>query len=158
MFQRAEKDEIILDTIDYLISYFSICSENRNVLMHSRHDRSSETILSLVKKIKGKNRPYTLRPFKLSLPELQRVGDEIIAGTSYALDLWHHLYLRDNAMADPMRPLPVTQSSTLPPLQMAPGVTSGGWPTLETHERMQSPLPDKPTRPIALSPSQSTQG
>jgi hypothetical protein len=35
--QREEKDAEVMDRIDHLLKHFSICNENRNHLMHSRH-------------------------------------------------------------------------------------------------------------------------
>src|SRR6266511_2764539 len=35
-FNQHEKDPNVLDHIEYLITHYSICHDNRNILMHSR--------------------------------------------------------------------------------------------------------------------------
>jgi hypothetical protein len=77
-----EFDPETIDHIDYLLTYFSICAENRNILMHSTQsftDEGSEGLLTLEKRLKtgGKNL------YLLDLPLLKRVANDMNAGVSY---------------------------------------------------------------------------
>jgi hypothetical protein len=81
-----EKNPQVRDHIDYLLTFFSICAENRNILMHSKQRwnfRSEEGSLALEKRLKagGKN------IYQLDLPMLKRVANDMVAGVVYLLEV-----------------------------------------------------------------------
>jgi hypothetical protein len=76
----GQRDNELLAHIDHLIVYCSICIDNRNILMHSRHDRSTDSIFSLQKSSKAAHAASKLNYYHVSLEEIRRVGDEIIRG------------------------------------------------------------------------------
>jgi hypothetical protein len=81
-----EKNPQVRDHIDYLLTFFSICAENRNILMHSRQSwnfQSEEGSLALEKRLKagGKN------IYQLDLRMLKRVSNDMVAGIGYLIDV-----------------------------------------------------------------------
>jgi hypothetical protein len=81
-----EKNSQVRDHIDYLLTFFSICAENRNILMHSRQSaifQPDEGSLALEKRLKagGKN------IYQLDLRTLKRVANDMVAGIGYLIDV-----------------------------------------------------------------------
>jgi hypothetical protein len=71
----------VREHVDYLLTFFSICAENRNILMHSRQSWNSqpeEGSLALEKRLKagGKN------IYQLDLPMLKRVANDMVTGVA----------------------------------------------------------------------------
>lgn len=88
-----ENNPQVRDHIDYLLTFFSICAENRNILMHSRqswNSQSGEGSLALEKRLKagGKN------VYQLDLPTLKRVANDIVTGVGYLMEV-------DNLIREP---------------------------------------------------------
>jgi hypothetical protein len=78
-----EENGNVLALIEYLLSYFSTCTDNRNILMHSKHssgDHSTE-ILPLEKK--AAKDPSRLLYFKLLLSQLRKSADEMRRGVVF---------------------------------------------------------------------------
>jgi hypothetical protein len=93
-----ERDPKVLSIVRYLLSYFSICTGNRNILMHSKHsigDHSAE-ILPLEKK--ASRDPSRLLYFRLLLPELQKCADEIRDGVEFLEAIVRYLHARDDLL------------------------------------------------------------
>jgi hypothetical protein len=81
-----EKNPQVKDHIDYLLKFFSICVENRNILMHSRQSwnfQPKEGSMALEKRLKagGKN------IYQLDLRVLKRVANDMVAGVSYLIEV-----------------------------------------------------------------------
>jgi hypothetical protein len=81
-----EKDPQVTDHVDHLLIFFSICAENRNILMHSRQSwtfQPEEGSLALEKRLKagGKN------IYQLDLPTLKRVANDMIKGVTYLIEV-----------------------------------------------------------------------
>jgi hypothetical protein len=81
-----ESDPETIDHVDYLLTYFSICAENRNILMHSTQsftEAGSASLLTLEKRVKagGKNL------YPLDLPLLKRVANDMNTGVSYLIEV-----------------------------------------------------------------------
>jgi hypothetical protein len=127
-----EVNTVAIDHIDHLLTLFSICAENRNILMHSRQSWNVEPeqgALTLEKRLKagGKN------IYQLDLPTLKRVNSEMVEGLSYLIAV-------DNFIRAP---------PTVGGLAPAPGRTSIQKP----------PLPEKlnPHRPVVNLQTDSSQ-
>ena len=82
---ESEADPEVLDRIDHLLTYFSICAENRNILMHSRQSFSGERpgpeYFSIEKRLRGGGKNV----FHLKLGNIRRVSNEIIEGIKYCI-------------------------------------------------------------------------
>jgi hypothetical protein len=81
-----EQNPQIRDHIDYLLTFFSICAENRNILMHSRQSwnfESKDGSLALEKRLKagGKN------IYQLDIAKLKRVANDMVAGVGYLVEV-----------------------------------------------------------------------
>ena len=132
-------DRELLSHIEYLISYCSICIENRNILMHSRHNSPSDSVLSLQKTSKATGAASKLHYYQLSLEQLRGIGDELIRGLHYILDVNRYITAKAYNLEHP--PLP-------------PG--SEPW-TITSPYPQPSPfppptLPERPPRPNKLAP------
>jgi len=136
--KETEDDPIVLDHIDYLMTYFSICVENRNILMHSRQtftgDKPPPGVLSIEKRLRDRTGGKNV--FHLDLEIIKRVSNEIIAGVTYSINLDQYVNYRSplkrlmvgNAPApalpnkpplphklDPHRPVVNLQADSAPP-------------------------------------------
>jgi hypothetical protein len=78
-----EDDEESRDAILYCISCYDICTENRNVLMHSTYFDIGDSV-RLVKK----NKSYKEIHFDVSLINLRRVADDIASVFVYAVGVF----------------------------------------------------------------------
>jgi hypothetical protein len=81
-----EKNPQVRDHVDYLLTFFSICAENRNILMHSKQSwnfQPEEGSLALEKRLKagGKN------IYQLDLTMLKRVANDMVAGVGYLVEV-----------------------------------------------------------------------
>lgn len=92
--REEEEEEIVLSHIDHLMTYFSICAENRNILMHSRQsparDKPGPEYLSLEKRLRNGAKNV----FHLDLNTLRRVSNEIIRGVTYSVEINDYLGYR----------------------------------------------------------------
>lgn len=83
-----EKDKEIVGHIEHLLTYFAICAENRNVLLHSsetwERDPASPGKLPLRKPLKSGGSHL----FDLELADIQRVFADILAGLKYCLGVY----------------------------------------------------------------------
>ncbi|MET4387368.1 hypothetical protein ABIB73_003123 [Bradyrhizobium sp. F1.4.3] len=82
--KHKEHDPHVLDHVDHLLKFFSICAENRNVLMHSQDSWTFEAekgSIGLEKRLKqgGKN------IYQLDLITLKRINNDIITGIRYLM-------------------------------------------------------------------------
>jgi len=94
------------DTITAALRYFDICTENRNLVLHSiTEEATSPDILRLSKR--ARNNPSEINFYEISLPQLRQVADDA-ANTFLLLSnitLW--IGRRDNTLVDqPVPPLP----------------------------------------------------
>ena len=92
---QSEKEPEVLDRIDHLMTYYAICAENRNILMHSRQSLVEETpgpgFLSIEKRLKDRTGGKNV--FHLDIDEIRQVSNEIVDGIVFCLDI--DTYLRD---------------------------------------------------------------
>jgi hypothetical protein len=122
--KEEEDDPIVLDHIDHLMTYFSICAENRNILMHSRQSFSGEKpppgVLSLEKRLR--NRTGGRNVFHLDLPVIKRVSNEIIKGITYcvAIDDYVNSQKPLNRLARGDAPAPALPNKPLLPRKLDP--------------------------------------
>jgi hypothetical protein len=92
---KREIDDNLLQHIKHLHNYCTICIDNRNILMHSGPNSSSETVLRLEKASKASNAASKLAYYNLSLSDLRGVGDALIQGVHYVLDIERYLRLTE---------------------------------------------------------------
>lgn len=122
--QEAGESPEVYDHIDYLLTYFSICAENRNILMHSRQAFTGEKpgagYLSIEKRLR--DRTGRKNVFHLDINEIRQVSNDIIRGVTYCIGVDDYLANRNplnRLMRDgvPIPPLPVKPS---PPHKLDP--------------------------------------
>jgi hypothetical protein len=85
LLKAIETDEAIAGHIDHLLKYFAVCSENRNVLVHSSE--------SWVGGLPGEGAPPLQKPLKtggartfhIGLEDIKRVSTDMIDGLRYLL-------------------------------------------------------------------------
>lgn len=87
-----EPDPDAREAIDFSLSHFMTCAENRHNLLHSRLQISHKTVLTLEKAARGN--PEKLLQFHLKIGALRRVADEMMAGFNYILRLWDYFRAR----------------------------------------------------------------
>jgi len=81
-----EKNTQVKDHIDCLLTFFSICAENRNILMHSKQSwnfQPEDGSLALEKRLKGGGKNI----YQLDLRTLKRVNSDMVAGIAYLIDV-----------------------------------------------------------------------
>jgi hypothetical protein len=112
-----ERDPAVLALVEHLIAYFSACTANRNILMHSRRSEGDHPgdVLPLEKQ--AAHEPSKLLYFHLLLPQLRRVADQIMRGVTFMKELLKYLQDRDATSA------PATQQS-LPKAPRSPRTLS----------------------------------
>jgi hypothetical protein len=86
--KAKERDANVSSHVEHLLTYFAICAENRNVLMHSSEnwgadDPASGGRLSLRKASKSGGAQF----FQLELADIKRVFADMIAGLKYCIDV-----------------------------------------------------------------------
>jgi hypothetical protein len=112
--------------LDWFVSGYGVCAENRNILMHSETSSDQANALQIASTLElrkySKNNPGSLNFISLKLSELRNVADDIDRFTQYGLDL---------AICEIAR-------------------RSGGKINLAGRE-IQPSLPDKPPEPIHLT-------
>jgi hypothetical protein len=93
--RQYEKDTVIVDLIEHLLEFFSICRQNRNSLMHSKQHFavSYEEFLSVEKKPRNAD---VWNEFHLTLSDLRRMADEMMEGVFYITDVWRFVNFRDS--------------------------------------------------------------
>jgi hypothetical protein len=112
--KAKERDAAILTLMDNLTTYFSACSNNRNILMHSRYlDGSESNVLSLEKNLRGQ---VSLLYFRLLLPDLRRFADKVRNGIVFVADLLEYLRARDAGVV----PLPALPKKLRSPRTLNP--------------------------------------
>jgi hypothetical protein len=105
-----ERDPKVISLIDHLLSYFSTCSQNRNILMHSKHSEGTHPAGILPLEKRSTDEPARLLYFYLLLPELRRVADQTMRGVSFLKDILEYLRARDTGAGDSLS----SASRTLP--------------------------------------------
>jgi hypothetical protein len=86
----------LLKEFEFLTAHFSTCSENRNILLHSRADyEDKQPALLNLRKPPREFREEHLQ-FKIKLVHLHRIADEMWIGAAYAYELsrFASLYIR----------------------------------------------------------------
>lgn len=98
---------------------FSICFNNRNLLMHAnaREADATDDLLALAKRSKSK--PHIFNDLKLDLPELRQIADDTRAVFVYAYKLWDFILKRARRFPGLPEPLQTT------PLPALPDIPSG---------------------------------
>jgi hypothetical protein len=102
---QQREPKAVMDHVDHMLAFFSICAENRNVLMHSRQSYNDEMVkegaLTLEKRVKagGKN------IYQLDLPIIRQVARDMVVGISYLMEV-------DKLMTN--KPLGLLSQLTLP--------------------------------------------
>jgi hypothetical protein len=80
-----EKDPEVIAHTEHLLTFFSICSENRNVLMHSSQSwvTTSSEAITLEKRLKSGGKSV----YQLDLRSIKRVANDMIDGTAYLMGI-----------------------------------------------------------------------
>src|SRR5690242_6292742 len=84
--KAKETNPIVLDHIDYLLTFFATCAENRNILMHSSQSwlrQPEKGSLTLEKRLKTGGRNI----YQLDLEDIKRVANDMIDGTNYLMQV-----------------------------------------------------------------------
>lgn len=81
-----ESDPIALEHLDHLLTFYSRCAENRNILMHSRPSLTEDPteadgLLRLEKRLKAGGHNI----YRLDLRSIKQVANDMIAGITYLL-------------------------------------------------------------------------
>jgi hypothetical protein len=105
----------VIEHVRHLLTYFSICAENRNILMHSRHSWTVEPedgSIALAKRLKagGKN------VYQLDLPTIKRVAKDMITGVTYLMqvDKFSRAPMTFDALINGEQPRPSLEKPPLP--------------------------------------------
>lgn len=78
------------EAVEYALTHFAVCAENRHNLLHSHLLGGNEDMLAIEKTVR-RDHPRRFLEFRLKLGDLRRAADEMWAGFNHALDLWHYL-------------------------------------------------------------------
>lgn len=85
--KEKEANPLVLEHIDHLMTFFSICAGNRNILMHSRRsfvgDKPSPETLKLEKRLRDRTGAHNV--FHLDLPRIIEVSNDIVHGIAYCV-------------------------------------------------------------------------
>jgi hypothetical protein len=85
-----EIDPKVREHVDFLITHFSTCTANRNILLHARvQGTPSENVLSLEKN--DKDEPGKILQYDLKIGDLRRAADEMRAATTFCLEFYYSL-------------------------------------------------------------------
>jgi hypothetical protein len=137
--RESSKEDDIKEAILHLLTCYSICADNRNILMHAILESADADIISLSKK--ASRDPTRLIEFRIPLVDLRAVADEMAKTFVYAMRLQSAMDARSR---------PKTELSGLIPR------------SFQTDGMLESfaALPSQPPKPKALTPYQAsaTQG
>jgi hypothetical protein len=140
-FSQSHADPDITERIDSICTYFSICAENRNLLMHSRIEQlRSADLLSLTKM--GKSGELS---FDLPLGILRRVADEMWMGIKFTFDFAKHLAALRESLTSLVNIEPDAGPKFVAAVQSLPEIPPKPH-KLDPHLRLLSP-PDGPLQP-----------
>jgi hypothetical protein len=92
-----EADPIGKTEIEYALTHFQICAENRHNLLHSRLQMALEDVLAVEKQARGS--PDKILEFHLKVGDLRRTADEMMAGFNFMIQLWWYFDKRDHFFA-----------------------------------------------------------
>ena len=88
-----EIDRNVKEHIDFLITHFSTCTANRNILLHARvRGIQSEGVLPLEKN--DKDEPGKILQYDLKVGDLRRTADEMRAGYNFMSGILQFLIQR----------------------------------------------------------------
>jgi hypothetical protein len=91
---KYETDPKVADAVFHFLKCFTICADNRNILMHSLMDsfHQGETILKIRKSARNDFEKYTDLQFDLT--SIRDTADEIWMVEGYAIDLYFYFLTR----------------------------------------------------------------
>jgi hypothetical protein len=124
-----ENDKDVLDALLYCILCYDICTENRNILMHSIYFNPNPEMTRLVKRASGDASREI--HFDVPLSDLRMIADQTVEVFRYAINLFGFVSRREFIAA-------------LPPTDPVSGYPKIG----------PNPLPEKPPKPHKLTPYQ----
>jgi len=90
--RHNEEDKENRDAILYCVSCYDICTENRNILMHSTYFDTGKAV-KLVKR--KKKTPHGELHFSVPLTDLRRLADEIASVFVYAVGVFRRSVIRN---------------------------------------------------------------
>jgi hypothetical protein len=87
--KAKELDANVSGHVEHLLTYFAICVENRNVLMHSSEDWAGDNATASTGRlsIRKTSRSGGGQFFQLELEDIKRVFADMMAGTKYCIDV-----------------------------------------------------------------------
>jgi hypothetical protein len=135
-FHATAKDHLI-----HLIHGYEICTENRNILMHSTFQDTYQGVLHLSKR--SSNNPSIENKFQIPLADLRAVADQVHQFNHFALDLMFWIGMRKAFPARYRR----TLTTPRPDEVKYPNARK----ILEAVPEIGA-LPDKPPKPRTLTP------
>lgn len=109
--RKNETDPLVADALQHRILCYNICTDNRNILMHSTYFAINESTTRLVKR--ASNDPKRELHFDVPLRELRIIADQIADVCVYAREIYGFIFRREHRarIAPDAEPL---QSSALP--------------------------------------------
>jgi hypothetical protein len=123
---QNENDPAVRSAVLSCINHYEICTENRNILMHSIYFNPSHKGLEMAFLVKrAANDPRREVHYDVPLPDLQKMADETVETFRFALNLYGFLGRRDWIRKHPAPP-----------------------------KRLPNALPDTPPKPHRLTPYQ----
>jgi hypothetical protein len=115
----GEQDPEVREDIGFLISHFSTCTANRNILLHARvRGTPSNDVLPLEKN--DRNEPGKILQYDLKVGDLRRTADEMRAGYNFMIGILQFLIQRqserniDHSFSSPLLGTPVAPKPALP--------------------------------------------
>jgi hypothetical protein len=102
--KQNERDPAVLEHILFAINCYEICTENRNILLHST-SRTSDPV-TLVTELRKRASKDPLRElfFEIPLPLIRQVAGEMAETLSFISNLWYFLHLRSRGLGDDGQP------------------------------------------------------
>jgi hypothetical protein len=88
--KAKERDTNVSGHVEHLLTYFAICVENRNVLMHSSEDWAGDKSAASTGRLslRKTSRSGGAQFFQLELEDIKRVFADMLAGTKYCIDVY----------------------------------------------------------------------
>ena len=86
-----EKDPTILDSVLFSITCYDICTDNRNILLHSTHGETDPVSMSVKFSKRASSNPLRELNFDIDLTLLRRVADETGETADFVSNLWFFL-------------------------------------------------------------------
>jgi hypothetical protein len=98
--KQREADATLIEYILFGINCYEICTENRNILLHSTTSKSDPVTLVMELRKRAAKDPLRDLFFEMPLPLIRQVADEMGETVSFISNLWYFLHLRGQGLGD----------------------------------------------------------